>query len=77
MQDSRFSLSWSLRSGVFLPMQKERICALSALGAYSTRLTRMSLPMNCLNSAGEISPKPLQRVISGLPPSFVNETTAL
>ena len=30
---------------------------------------RMLAPMNCLNSSGEISPKPLNRVISGLGPS--------
>ena len=38
-------------------------------GAYSTLLNRISLPMNCANSFGLISPRPLNRVISGLPPS--------
>ena len=47
------------------------------LGAYSTWLRRMSWPMNCLNSAGEISPRPLNRVISGLPPSFFTACVAL
>ena len=30
---------------------------------------RMSLPMKCLNSSGEISPRPLNRVISGFGPN--------
>ena len=34
--------------------------AASVLGAYSTWLRRISLPMNCLNSPGEISPKPFE-----------------
>ena len=33
--------------------------------------------MNCLNSFGLISPNPLNRVISGLPPSFLDRRVAL
>ena len=33
--------------------------------------------MNCANSFGLISPRPLNRVISGLPPSFVHGRVAL
>ncbi len=33
--------------------------------------------MNCANSFGLISPRPLNRVISGLPPSFVDRRVAL
>lgn len=34
--------------------------------AEETCSRRMSLPIKCLNSSGEISPKPLNQVISGL-----------
>ena len=47
--------------------ESERIVgADSAHGAYSTLLSRISLPMNCANSFGLISPKPLNRVILGV-----------
>ena len=42
----------------------------SCLGAYSTWLNFMPLPMNCGNSLGLISPRPLKRVISQLLPSL-------
>src|ERR1017187_1586450 len=49
----------------------------SARGAYSTLLVRISLPMNCANSFGLISPRLLNRVISGLPPSSFTKLSRL
>jgi hypothetical protein len=42
-------------------MQKLKIGPESARGAYSTLLKRISLPMNCANAFGLISPRTLER----------------
>src|SRR5262249_13942384 len=61
---TRLSTMKSRRAGVFLPMQNSRLEDTSDWFAIETGTSRMSGPMNCPNSLGEISPRPLKRVIS-------------
>src|SRR5690606_22138376 len=65
----RLSMMYSCLSGVFLPIKYSNSCCICVSGVIITGFDRISSPLNCPNSSGEISPSPLNRVISGVPPS--------
>ena len=67
----RFSMMSSRRfGGVLAHVVGEHILYVGPLG-FTTRSRRISSPMNCPNSPGEISPSPLNRVISGFLTTFM------
>ena len=57
-------MMYSLRAGVFLPMKNSSARLTSPIEPGVTRFMCSSSAMNCLNSFGEISPRPLNRVTS-------------
>ena len=64
----KFRMIYSCRSGVFLPIKNFSISLIDSCTSILTGSRRISSAMKCLNSSGEISPKPLNRVISGFRP---------
>ena len=62
-------IEWAITKDFKTAIALSGLIALSSL-CNSTRSRRMSGPMKLRNSSGEISPNPLNRVISGLGDSF-------
>ena len=59
-----------LLSGVFLPMRNSRVLCTPPMDWIWTGVRRTPSAMNCLNSCGLISPRPLNRVTSALASSL-------